>query len=510
LVEVDTDTLTVSHSLVRRLLQDAMPGIERTRLAHCVLDAELWDSELAGHVAIVELSSVADLGNGWRRACDHLLGLDDYDSDVGFECMADLAGKVLQQLPPGAEVPVATRVRVLCRRSVALHSIGRFDEGRRDHAVAYRLALRAMDDDLIVHVVHTSAIAVLPTVTDEGDWSRALADQWVETPTTTDAHRARVDAVRALHLLARRDREEGVRVARRAIEVARRVGDRDLMWDVMVMITNDLLADWSFEAEVLEFAAASRAEGDVYQLVKALLYVFCARMRRQEATFDDPIIHEIELLLQGNVGTSTWMRGALLRIARLVLVGDRAAIAQVLAEAAPVFGEQASPVLLRWFTMTILLADEPDWSRVSSLAIVGDPADLRISSPVDALLHRAAQAIGRGDAPAAVAALGDVQSSVFAAEGSPLVMFRLPRLALIVRETGDAGLAARMLALHIDMSGSDLCMLPSLHLGPADAWLAMLADVAGDERAAVLRAAAGRRLAALGAGVLDASAAALI
>ena len=503
LVDVGTDSLAVSHPVVRELLLDTLPGIEHTRLAERVLASELWCSELDGHVALVELSSVADLANGWRRACDHFISLGDHDSDVGFECMAELAQKVLRQLPPGAEVPVATRVKVLCRRSVALHSVGRFEEGRRAHSEAYRLALRSMDDDLIVHVIHTSAIAVLPTVTDEGDWSRALADQWVETPHTTDAHRARVDAVRALHLLARRDRQEGARVARRAIDTAHRVGDRELMWDVMVMVTNDLLADWSFEADAMEFAALSRAEGDVFHLVKALLYVFCGRMRRQETTFDDPIIHEIEMLLQASVGTSTWMRGALLRIARMVLAGDRAATEQVLASAAPVFGAQASPVLMSWFSMTVMLANEPDWSRVSPLSIVGDPAELRISSPVDVLLHRAAIAVDRGDVAGTVALLAGVQSSVYEAEGSPLVMFRLPRLALIARAAADATLAARLLDLHIGMSGTDLCMLPSLHLGPADSWLALLADVAGDDRASALHAAARARLVALGAGVLE-------
>lgn len=277
--------------------------------------------------------------------------------------------------------------------------------------------------------------------------------------------------------------------------------DPTLRSKIVPMLTYELLWDRSFVPEAEEFTSNCRAEGAIIGALGGQSYVLGGRMRRREITFDDAGVTELELLgLDG--GLWTMLPSLLMSVCRGILRGDSSPLDRMvdahLSESAPI-----TNLATRVFEVHLRQLSTPRWDTLAAHELVGDPRTWDVRNPVDVTLFHAADAVARGAADEARAQLALLIEPLLDATPSVLVVSRLPLVALTARALGDAAVASTLLDLNLAAAGTDLCLLPAVHFGPSESWLALLADVAQAPSAGALHDAAAARLRQLDARVLE-------
>lgn len=396
-----------------------------------------------------------------------------------------------------AGAPRAAFALVHLRLGLAAHMTGRVDVGRNELETAYCVALDAGDVSTAVHVVAHSSDATVVAVTDVGDDARALVALWRDNPDIDTHDRIRLDAVAALHEMARYDADHGAQRARAAVAAARDTGDRALLADVLSTVVVGEASGRALREEAAELMALSRVGGRTDRLARASVYQLCSLMRDQQATFDHPVLTELAMLAERSPSTSLRLRHRLITLARRALQGQRAEALDGLSVLRGGLPLRVPPLVDRAMLILEAVATAPDWRQIDPVRFVGDPASVHLSAPTDVLLWRAAEAVGHGNLRHAEQVVRQLSRSVVAGRTSPLAVTRLPLLTLVVQRVGSKELAAQHLQLNLGQRNHDLSMLPAIHLGPTDLWLSLLAEVAGDVSAAELAASAQARLAAL-------------
>lgn len=477
---------------------DLVSPLDRQSLARRLLAAPVDGSDPAALMSAARLALMADPVLGWRDAVAQSLAAFDLVNSFDTArrlALAETAHRVL--LDAGA--PRAALAPLHLRIGLAAHMCGDVERGRNEMETAYSTALESGDTATAVQVVTHASDATLVAVTDIGDDARALVSLWFDNPAVSAHDQIRLRAVAALHELARYDSDHGVKRAREVVADARATGDRALLTDVLAAVVVDEASCRSLDAEAAELMAMSRASGRMSNLVRASLYHLCARMRLQQATFDDPVLTEVTMLAERNPSTNLHLRYRLLTLVRLVLQGHRAGALDGVSVLRGGLPTRVPPLLERTLVALEAVASAHDWAEIDPVRLVGDPTTIPLSAPTDVMLWRAAEAVRDDDIGRAEQVLRQLDRSVTAGRTSPLATTRLPLLTLLVGRVGSRELAAHHLELNLGQRGRDLSMLPAMHLGPADLWLAQLADVAGDPMAGSLASAATARLGALGA-----------
>lgn len=403
-------------------------------------------------------------------------------------------GPAINQVSPGV------RAVLVGRRAMALRELGRVDEGRAVGDAAYRVAVRTGDADVVGEVLRLSRYPSTESVTDEGAHFGALARVWRPSATTPQSA-ALVEGLLAYHELARGPVANGIARGRRALAMCAELDDATLRSKIIPMLTYELLWDRSFVPEAEEFTRSRRAAGAIIGALGGQSYVLGARMRRREITFDDAGVTELELLgLDG--GLWTMLPSLLMSVCRGILRGDRAPVDRMvdahLSDGAPI-----TNLATRVFEVHLRQLSTPHWETLAAHELVGDPRRWDVRNPVDAALFHAAEAVARGAVDEARSQLALLTEPLLDATPSVLVVSRLPLVALTARALGDAEVASTLLELNMAAAGLDLCLLPAVHFGPSESWLAMLADVAQAPSAAALHEAAAARLQQLDARVLE-------
>lgn len=477
------------HEVVRGFMTSA----DRTETARRLLALPFAATDPAAVLARGRLHLLADPVDGWRDAVAAYGTAFDLVNSFDTARRLAIAEAAYRDLTE-AGAPRSAYALVHLRLGLAAHMSGRVDVGRNELETAYCVALDAGDASTAVHVVAHSSDATMVAVTDVGDDARALVALWRDNPDLSGAQRIRLDAVAALHEMARYDADHGARLARAAAAAARATGDKALLADVLAMVVVDEAAGRDLTDEAVELMALSRASGRTDKLAQAAMYQLCALMRNQQATFEHPLLTELAMLAERNPSTALRLRHRLVALARLVVHGHRAEALDGLSVLRGGLPSRVPPLLERAILTLESVALAPEWREIDPVRFVGDPAVVPLSAPTDVVLWRAAEAVGNGSARRAEQALRQLNRSVVAGRTSPLAITRLPLLALVVQRVGSRELAAQHLQLNLSQRGHDLSMLPAFHLGPTDLWLSLLAEVAGDPSAATLASAGAARL----------------
>ena len=501
LLAVDGDEVTLAAGVNGRAVLDALPPSRRAELARRTAHHAPWAGSRRGAVVRMRLA-LADTAAGWSAAAGGLLRDVGFDSSLSPQELLAAIDELVGSDEAAAADPVM-RSHLEARVSVALHELGRHDEAFRRSDTGYRLAVGAGAGDAVCRSLVLSTFPAVDMVTDRGRHAEALARSWRPSATTAE-HSAHVEAVLAFHQLARGPLGAGEVHAAAALAALEDVTDPEVAANVAALVTYDLTWGRNFVEVADQVAAACRAEGRVVMMMRGLAYGYCGRMRRREVSFDHPVMEEFEVL--GGDATA-WMvvRSAMMLASRSSLRGDTATlerVGQALASSNP---NAVHHVVRRLLRLHGRLSTQPEWTTLDPADIVGDPAEWDISCPVDVALWRAASALTTGDLVAAGRLLEAIPGAVLDAERSMLVVTRLPLLAMIAGRVGDRDLAGRLLERNRAAAGTDLSLLPAVHLGPSESWLAALADLAQDPAAAGLHEAAAARLQGLGARVLECS-----
>ncbi|HRE00373.1 MAG TPA: hypothetical protein PLV68_03685, partial [Ilumatobacteraceae bacterium] len=294
---------------------------------------------------------------------------------------------------------------------------------------------------------------------------------------------------------------DGVARGQRVLSLCAELDDSRLTERLSPLLCYELFWDRSFVAVAEGYAADCRARGEIIGALGGLSYVLGALMRRREITFEHPGFTELEVLGQSG-GMWASLPAELMALCRGSLAADGAALGR-LAAASLGTAAPALPLSRMVAEVHLRLLGTRAWQRLAATEFVGDPRRWDVSNLVDLALFDAATATAAGDRSAAAGHLDTVAEPLLDAAPSVLTVARLPVAALVLEALGDRDRAAQWLALNRAAVGNDLCLLPAVHLGPAESWLAMIADVAGDGDAALLHEQAARRLAALDARVLE-------
>lgn len=499
---IESGLVVHSHEGVRLAdhLQEVVGGFmtpaDRAETARRLLAVPVVASDPAAVLARARLHLLADATDGWRDAVAAYGLAFDLVSSFDTARRLAIAQAALRDLTE-AGAPRSAFALVHLRLGLAAHMSGLVDVGRNELETAYCVALDAGDVSTAVHVVAHSSDATMVAVTDVGDDARALVALWRDSPEIDGPDRLRLDAVAALHEMARYDAEHGAARARAAVAAARATGDKSLLADILGMVVIDEASSRDLSEEAVELAALSRTNGRIEVLARAAVYRLCALMRDQRATFEHPVLTELAMLAERHPSTALRLRYRLLTLARLVVQGRRAEALDGLSVLRGGLPSRVPPLLERAMLTLEAVAGASDWGDIDPVRIVGDPTAVHLSAPTDLLLWRAAEAAGQGNTRRAEQALRQFNRSVIGGRTSPLAVTRLPLLALVAQRVGSKELAAHHLQLNLGQRGHDLSMLPALHFGPTDLWLALLGDVAGEPMAAEFSAAAATRLAAL-------------
>jgi len=504
LVTVTADGVVPHSARSQAMVVDGMAPADQARIARVVLPALTHVACPAELVTSARLHLLADPENGWELAVGLAVRAISLVDEFDTRSRSTIARQMMAELE-AIGAPSVAMCPFLLEDGLAMELLGRPEDGVALIERAYRCALEAGDVRQAIEVAVRASESTLSAVTDRGETARALVNVWRSDPgAPTAVERIRLDALAAMHELVRHDAQVGQAMARDAIARARAVGDDDLTAWVIATLTSDQGADRSLDDEVAWLITYCRTQGQSYRLTRAQVYRLCARMRRQEATFADPAIEELALFAEGHPGSRLQLRHDLMRIARATLEGRCTHVLEGVRIVRATLPATLPPLLTVPLGLAEALCRAPRWADVAPADLIGDPARLDLSAPTDQWLSRAAAALAAGDRPAVGLALAHLTGSVEQGATSPISQVRLPLLALVLRGLGAVDVAAEHLAANLHLRGRDLCMLPAVHLGPADSWLAMMADTAGQATlAAELHRAARARLAALGAGVLE-------
>lgn|GEM_PF-2965272 len=501
LTEVTAETVAIDAQLAAVVVAATDPAV--------VADLALGIRRDLGDT-VVDLqvrASIAQLTGGhdaWQEAVDCAIALSAAEvegiQDDLVECIENMLVEIEARQKPPANVPV-----LQSQLGLALRSQGRIAEAQRVTGLAYRASLQASSTELF-RVISNAVFPAAVSATDDGEPSRAMVRAFLRRNDLPVEIELQAQAIAAFHELARGEYGVGASMARDVVQRASDVADQALMAEVC----GHVIPDFAFERGLAHAAEVTYQfqlwRGHLAMASRALVYLLCSRLRRGEATFADPLLGELMLLVdQASVRSAEVRATGILGAA--FLLGIRTDWPFDPSSIRPV---NNLPVLVAVTRLFANLRTTPDWTTMSPVLLIGDPASWRISAPVDEALWRAAQAAEAGDAHRAVAAFNQAMTGpdgrdrdLTTAQQSPIVVTRLPLACQIVNRLGDRDLASRLLRAHVQLRGTDLSMLPVVHLGPAASWLASIAELAGDPLAASLHEEAGARLTALGARVLE-------
>ena len=471
---------------------------ERRTLAAELLAAAAWAEPECALFARMRLSLAAGHGSV-DEVVRALLDEIETDRDAPLSRVVN----VIEELETGqhaVHLSPALRAVLVATRAMALRELGRSVEGRAAADSAYRLAVRAGDADTVCEVLRLMRFPSVDTISDSGRHGESLARVW-RPSATSPATVARVEALIAYHELARGPVADGLARGRRALAICAEVGDPLLDSQVIPMLICELFWDRSFMAEAEAFTATCRARGAIIRALSSQSYVIGGQMRRREISFDNEGVAELELLgLEG--GAYTTLPSMMVSVVRGVLAADSAPFERLVAASmgAP---PPVVPIVERTVELYIRLLSTPEWTSIPPAEFIGDPRRWLVTNPVDLALHAAAVAAVEGDSDEASRVLLSLDEPLLDAPPSVLTVGRLPLAALVARSLGNADVARHLLDLNRSAAGTDLCLLPSTHLGPTESWLAVLADVAQVQDADALHETGARRLGELGAHVLE-------
>lgn len=444
----------------------------------------------------------ADPIDGWRTVMTEILTVGEVEVERDPETLIALIDSALPSLSRSPEVERTGRPRLLSRRAMAKRLLGQLSESWIDAAAAHRDALRAGDAELQLDLIRESNYPALVAATDDGEQVRRLADSFAARPGLNPQLRVQVDAIRAFHQYARGMRSTANSMAEGLLVEAQRFDDPKVARRVASTIACDVLYDRSRTSEAAFSVDAERAAGSFALASRAMVYLLCGRMRAGESTFDDPLMDDMYLLCDPNQAAITEVRLAAVQLAAAVLGVQLGRTLTVSNEVSDRFESPLRSAARRAAVQFVL---RRDWTNIPAHQMFGDPAAYRISAPLDVGLWDAATACAAGDTASARNFLATLSEPVVDYLQSSMVVTRLPLVTAVARAVGDRDLAAALLEINLGLSGTDVCHLPAAHLGPADSWLADLAETAADPRAARLHESAAARLAALGANVLELS-----
>jgi hypothetical protein len=474
------------------------PPEERTATAAVLLG--VWQPQPDSPrqlLCAARLHLLADPEHGWSTAQQLVHSAFEHGAPhVG------VAGEAVRLLGGLGQLPVNEYARLLLAYGTELQledpeaAVAVFDD-------AYRRvrSLRDRNESIALVARLTESNPVINA--DDGEYAFQLAASWLEELREPGAETALLMAVVAMHQMARHDLSTGVAMAHRALAMTEALDDHVLRRRVLRLVT----ADGSWCRDLVDAASELRdvacVDGDMRRVTVADLYIGCAALRQQNATFDAPRLGE--LLASGHNSES-----AAVRFRALALQGVVAATRADAAIYATV-GDRLSKVLehVKWLPMIEVarfaerLTSTPHWQRLPADELVGNPVSWRVRSGLDIELYRAARAARRGQRARAGHMLDAIGRSVVDPPGSVLWPTRLPVLALTACAVGDRELAGRLLHQHLPARQLDLSMLPAFYLGPASAWLALLADTARDPLAHVLHSEAAQRWEQVGGKVME-------
>jgi hypothetical protein len=494
-----TERQGTMSSDVAKIVVRLTPPAERTATAAMLLG--VWQPQPDSPLQLLcaaRLHLFADPADGWSKAQQLLRSAFAHGAPH-----LGVAGEAVRLLGGLGQLPVNEYARLLLAYGTELQledpeaAVAVFDD-------AYRRVRSLRDrNECIALVARLTESNLVINASDDGEYAFQLATSWLEELREPGAETALLMAVVAMHQMARHDLCTGVAMAHRALAMTEALDDQVLRRRVLRLLT----ADGSWCRELVDAASELRdvacVDGHLGRVTVADLYIGCAAVRQQNATFDATQFSE---LLASGLNSES----AAVQFRALALQGMVAAT-RVDAATYAIVGDRLSKVSehVKWSPMIEVvrfaqrLTSTPHWQRLPADELVGNPVSWRVRSGLDIELYRAARAARRGQRARAGHMLDAIGRSVVDPPGSVLWPTRLPVLALTARAVGDRELAGRLLHQHLPARRLDLSMLPAFYLGPASAWLALLADTARDPLAHVLHSEAAHRWEQVGGRVME-------
>jgi len=401
---------------------------------------------------------------------------------------------------PGFSPEAAMRIKIWL--GSALRSVGRVEKGSDELWAAYSAALEAGSVDAAAFAA--AAFTNPSVVTSAGMKAEAesLLQRFVDDPELGEFTAVRVAAAHAYHQLDRRSVEVGTTLAREAHRRAAALGPLD-EFHVLRNLVAELSYPRTLRDEARRLFRLAVQHGNLSAATSALVYEVCADMRTQQTTFEDPRLDELAAIATSSGNEVVKNRWAGVAVAQAMLAHDVVRVAEIHAD---VLGRnsgsgEALPFFNRVFGLHTTLASQSNWIELDPAALAGHPTHPSLIVEDDKPIDEAVVAFCRNDSHAAAAALLQMRIGFERQQPAPLAVTRLPAAATLAIRLGDPQVARHVLDLSRQLSGHDLCQLPIVHLGPADVWLSMLAELADDPELGVFRERASRRVAALHATV---------
>lgn len=455
----------------------------------------------------VGMASLLDRADRWTAVAAAAGRLSWSEIEVDASQMCELVEQIIDHLARSEQHSIVLAM-IRSRLAMVLRVLGDIDRSWRLSGASFRSVLRSGTASELFTIARDSVYPAAVAVTDDGEPGRGMVRAVSRRSDLGVRQRLEIQAIEAFYELARGDRRVGLDRALDLIGQAEATGEPDVVAAVAKYLTVDLVFERGLDGAAELVFRHEIHQGNMALATRSLVYLLCARMRAGVATFRDPLLAELMVMVDTDCVRSAEVRAAgVLTCAALLRVPTEWHV-----DMTAMTGDGlVSPLRSRAAEMFCTLATTPEWTSLSPVQPAGDPASWRVSAGVDRHLWHAARAAAASERDTAAAHLlsalsvpGGGLADITWAQQSPIVVTRLPVLALTLRDIGDRDLAARVLAAHVDLRRTDLSMLPGVHFGPASSWLALIAEVAGDRPTAdELHGEAAQRLQALGARVLE-------
>lgn len=485
--------LAIAHELVRTTVLELMDALTRSRLA----------AALVGEVAGGQAGS-GTMQDRFDRAA-YLLMSDSPGRFDAAEIVLLRAVETVDMMDGTSREAAVAQALALMRQHgaqdgdvvglLALRGIADYmqrpQEWSRSMRVAYQAALVSGRREKVVQLLRVmSRNRQFATATVEGDEFRSIAMELLRDTTLTPRDLATVQAVVAFHEASRYSPELARILINHSLVTASSLDDGDLEWWILRSMISVESTSREFEDLAERLVERATPRGDLAAAFEAKLYLVCARMRRREITFRDPVFDELRAM--GSNGRSMYVRAQWMFTdwLRRRATGDEAGAARILAALRAVGG--AMPLVVLVIELRERLASAA-FLDLDPGPLLGDPTRWGSDVSIDLFLYQLSVASSAGDLEAVRRGLATITEPVIAGRNSAMSQVRLPQLTLLVHRLGDPKIAARLLELHLPMAGIDLCVLPGGYYGPTEHWLAALARVAGDARHVTLQQVADAR-----------------
>jgi tetratricopeptide (TPR) repeat protein len=481
-VVVDTDggDLTFSHALVRETVYDDIRPGTRVQLHRRVgetlearTDADARSSELAFH-----FFNAAHAG-GARKAVDHAKRAGDRAMDVlAYEDAAAEYGRAVQALGL-CEPDEARHCDLLVDLGQALTRAGDLTEANRNLRTAADLARRLGDADRFALAVRDMSSEAAFGTTDEPEV--ALIEEALDTLGAGD-NPVRASLLGRLgRLLAPRDPARSSALSAQAIDMARRIGDRNVLATALIYALSSRWGPDDLDERLqtaAEIVGVARGDRDRFLGLCALAVIHLERAERHAA---DEMLREL-VTIAGRLMQPRYTWQARVLQACFALIDGRFREADDLAREALATGERAHEVNVELIYGAHAAVSHNDQGLLLQLEGVLTSVAERYPTvstwpAVLAVLHAAA-----GQPERARRELDRVTIDWLPHDGSWLLNIAMASEATsLVR---DAGRAGRLYELLLPYTGRIVMVASTAAYGPVDRYLGLLAAARDDREAA--------------------------